>query len=538
MLIAVFLVGLATLSSLPPWEGADETAHWSYIQELADLGRAPRAGVDTLSADIARYPGPRPYGDTEPYDQTGYPTYRSFREAPVAIGAVRPTRFQSSEDLNWEAQHPPLYYALMVPIYHAVHALPFRDHLQAIRFASWLLAFAGLAIGVLATLYIAPDWAKSSAPLMAAWPFMAPQFFLALARIGNDALCLLLGGLVWLLVLRLSRRLDRPVSLLMLGVALGLGLLTKAFFAPITVGVAAYLVFLAWRSETPEARVAQSQVAQSQVGKSQVAKSQVLRGGVSAMAVVGIALAIGGWWYLAQYGVTHDLTGGGDFVALKRNGGLASGLAAHGDPIELARGFAAMAATLVWTGSWSLAKPPEVLILGPLLLVAIPVVTWATRLKTLPPLAWAPLFLVVPLLLSLCYHIVAYVALTGRGASTPGYYLHILSAPMAFAVSLGWRKGVILPALWLYTAVFTLGLWALETSMFSGCAAKLRVDPHFSFKGATCLVDLRQLSELGHPVVATSALGLAAIVIVLVVTQWRSGPAAPRERLEPQLTRL
>jgi len=518
LLVAVFLVGIAALTLLPPWEGADETAHWSYIQELADLHHAPRSNIDTLSADIAHYAGPQRYSDTEPFDETPFPTYRSFHEAPVAIGSVAPTRYQPSDTVNWEAQHPPLYYQLMVPAYRALHALPFRDHLEGLRFVSWLMAFTGLALGALATLYLAPDWAKPSAPLMAAWPFMAPQFFFALARLGNDSLCLLLDGLVWLLVLRLTSRVDRPIGFLLpeallLGVTLGLGLLTKAFFLPISVGVTAYLVFLAWRSAAPVKAVL-------------------------AFTVLGVALAIGGGWYIAQYAVTHDLTGGGDFVALKRNGGLAAGLAAHADPVALVRGFAAMAATLVWTGSWSLAKPPEILILGPLLLVLIPLATWLSRLRNRPPLAWAPMFLVGPLVLSLCYHVVAYLALTGSGASTPGYYLHILAAPMAFAVSLGWRKGIVLPALWLYTALFTVGVWTLEASMFSGCAAKLKVDPHFSFKGATCFVDIEQLAVLGHPAVAAAALGLAAILIMAVATQWRPVLGSPSETMEPELTRL
>lgn len=519
LLAAVFLVGLAALTLLPPWEGADETAHWSYIQELADLGHPPRPGLDTLAADIARYPGPHPYSDTEPFDETGFLTYRSFHEAPVAIGAVAPTGYLPSDTVNWEAQHPPLYYQVMVPAYRALQALPFRDHLEGLRFASWLMAFCGLALGALATLYLGPDWAKPSAPLMAAWPFMAPQFFLALARLGNDSLCLLLDGLVWLLVLRLTSRIDRQLvrlapDALVLGVALGLGLLTKAFFIPIGLGAGAYLVFLGWRSARP------------------------VRGSLLAATAMLVALAIGGGWYLTQYGLTHDLTGGGDFVALKRNGGLAVGLGAHADPIELVRGFAAMAATMVWTGSWSLARPPEILILGPLMLILIPLATWASRLSRLPPLAWGPLFLVGPLVLSLSYHVVAYLALTGRGASTPGYYLHILAAPLAFAVSLGWRKGFLLPALWLYTALFTVGMWGLEASMFGGCAAKLKVDPHFNFKGATCLIDVKQLALLGHPLVAATALGLAAVLVVAVATQWRPVLAAAEGGQPPELTRL
>ncbi len=74
--------------------------------------------------------------------------------------------------------------------------------------------------------------------------------------------------------------------------------------------------------------------------------------------------------------------------------------------------------------------------------------------------------------------------------------------------------------------------------MFSGCAAKLKVDPHFSFKGATCLVDVKQLAVLGHPVVAVAALSVAAVLIIAVAAQWRPTLVSPGETQEPELTRL
>jgi hypothetical protein len=74
--------------------------------------------------------------------------------------------------------------------------------------------------------------------------------------------------------------------------------------------------------------------------------------------------------------------------------------------------------------------------------------------------------------------------------------------------------------------------------MFGGCAAKLKVDPHFNFKGATCLIDVKQLALLGHPLVAATALGLAAVLVVAVATQWRPVLAAAEGGQPPELTRL
>src|SRR5579859_5001195 len=61
MLLAVALTGFASLAFLPPFEGFDETGHFSYIQQIADEGRIPRAGIDRISVDVDAYQGPRPY---------------------------------------------------------------------------------------------------------------------------------------------------------------------------------------------------------------------------------------------------------------------------------------------------------------------------------------------------------------------------------------------------------------------------------------------------------------------------------------------
>ena len=116
-------------------------------------------------------------------------------------------------------------------------------------------------------------------------------------------------------------------------------------------------------------------------------------------------------------------------------------------PLALARGLAAFVATFAWTGTWSLARPPEYFILGPVLLVALSLWNWSCSLREVEPsetiIDWAPAFLAAPLVLSLLYHVLAFVALTGRGASTPGYYLHVLAAPLGLAFALGWRGGLL-----------------------------------------------------------------------------------------------
>src|SRR5271167_2850679 len=78
MLLAVALTGIAHVAFLPPFEGFDETGHFSYIQQIADEGRIPRAGIDRISADSEAYPGPRPYPALPPFENNGRFTYRSY----------------------------------------------------------------------------------------------------------------------------------------------------------------------------------------------------------------------------------------------------------------------------------------------------------------------------------------------------------------------------------------------------------------------------------------------------------------------------
>lgn len=86
LLSASLALGIAHISFLPPWEGFDETAHHSYLQQLVDSGRIPRRGGSFLSRDVEHYAqrGPLPY-DTRPIRFT----YRTFFERPERVAAGR-----------------------------------------------------------------------------------------------------------------------------------------------------------------------------------------------------------------------------------------------------------------------------------------------------------------------------------------------------------------------------------------------------------------------------------------------------------------
>jgi hypothetical protein len=505
LLLATALVGLAHIAFLPPWEGFDETAHWSYIQELADTGHPPRYGVDGLSRDTDAYSGPFAYSGAAPFDRTGRLTYRSYRESgarPILGGA---TRYAGNASGNWQSQHPPLYYALMAPLYRLTHGWRWVDQLFALRLASFALAYLGLVAGVLATGRLSKSFGVWAAPIAAAWPFLFPQFFPEFARLGNDSLCLLCMGAAWTALTRILSGPGGWGSALALGLALGAGLLAKAFFLPIGAGVAALLIARWWTGGRRPALVLQAALA-----------------GV-------VALAIGGWWYVEKRLETGSLTGSDEFIRLHQAGG-ARLLLENFSAGEFVHGLLALPGTFLWAGTWSLARLPEIWLVAPALLLAIPAVDY---LRALPRrkdvLTWAPVALAAPMLAGLVYHVFVWMA--GTSAETPGWYLHILAAPLGLGVAIGWRRPRALAILTGLTGLYTLAAWAFQLSMFSGCAAKIGSDKHYSLAGAGCFVDAHVLRQLAHPLAGGVAL-LAGVACALAAAllAWRAfRPAAEPE---------
>jgi hypothetical protein len=457
MLAAVFFVGLAHLAFLPPFEGFDEEAHWSSVALIADEGRTPVYGADRLDAAVMAYPGPHPYANRPPFDANRGLTYRAYDpdtgETPRQARPPRP--FAPAEEANWQAQHPPLYYALLAPLRWVSGGLSWSGQFFALRLVSWSFAFVGLVIGVEAARRYGVLPGAGGAVVMAAWPFLFPQFFPEMARIGNDSLCLLLMAIAFAGFLRLETRGGFGAALV-LGAALGAGLWTKAFFLPITAGFAAYYAWRAWRrfqQQTP------------------------LTGWAAPRAgALGLAAVIGGGWYVYKLVSTGDVTGGDEFVRLGQDASLIDGLVAHFSILEFGRGLAAIAASFAWAGSWSLARPSELYLVGPTLLVVWVLLRWALQWRTLRPEMLAPGFLAAPMIAGLVFHLLVRTAAGEGGAGTPGWYLHILAPAMGVAVAWGYRGSALAIGLTLYTLAFTIGAWLLQLSMFSGCAAKLGAD--------------------------------------------------------------
>ena len=489
LLLAVFFAGIAQIAVLPPFEGYDEIAHFSSIQQIADTGRIPLYGRDRLSADIAAYPGPMAAAEGQPYRDA----------ARVDISAAGPTHFAPGRSYNWEAQHPPLYYLLMSLPYRAFASFSWRWHMFALRSASWAVAFAGFAWGAVLAQRLLLRHGVTDARLLlpALWPFLFPEFFPEFARLTNDSLCILLVACAWWLALGWLQRGDSWVRAVALGVTLGAGLLTKAFFLPITVGVGALLAVAAARGSR--------------------------RWPVAALAPV-LAILIGGAWYLAKLRMTGSFTGSADLIELQAHGGLLHGLRAHFSAWQYLRGIGGIVAGFCWAGTWSFVQPSRLYWVPMMALAVLPPALYVWRARRWTLAALTPVFFVAPVLAGLLYHQLAMVAETGAGNGTPGWYLHMFAGPLACVLVLGWAgRGVMLPLL-AYAGAFFVAVNAMQLAFFSGCLPRTGLGKVSLVESVRCLGALAPLHRVALPDIAAPVAAVAVVALLAACVL-----AAPRQ---------
>lgn len=465
LLGAWLALGLAHISFLPPWEGFDEPAHFSYVQHVAAAGTWPAREESFLAADVEAYTrlGPMPY-DTLP---RGVTYERFFAGPPGTIAAlrrllhdrpVRPRTYAPSAIVNWERKHPPLGYALLAPVYRLTESRPWLVQLWWLRAASYAAAWAALAV-VAATCAVRAR--RASGPERAAWQWAAlgvslwpacfPAWFPAMARLGNDGLSALAASLLWLALVVRARRAAAPTSAAVFGVVLGLGGLVKAYFLAIAPAVALYVLCRRDLERRTSRRV------------------------VAAALVLGLTAAVSAWWYL-EHGQPYA-----SVLLARRGGGLLAALAERFSVHAWLRGHAALVASFAWSGSWSFARPLYIFFvpLVALVVVASGAAARALRRTAATDPAMLPLWLAAPVVAALGYYVLVRVALTGEGRLAAGYYLHVLAGPLG--TTLGLAIGTVWPrralrrlvaGLVAYALAFAAAMTWAQVLLFAGILTK------------------------------------------------------------------
>ncbi|MBT8562139.1 hypothetical protein G6717_06095 [Polynucleobacter paneuropaeus] len=462
--LSVLLLGIAYISFLPPFEGFDENAHFSRVREISATKQITPMTKSFIDQAVVGYAGPMPYGSGEPPFNKGlvYPTFfASNTQVNLFIEQSKSftTPFSQSNQLNWQAQHPPLYYLLLSPIASLISSLSLIWQIFILRFLSFFLAFSGLLLTWFASERIEDIGKRNVLKLgLLFYPALVPMFFLEFCRIGNDSLCLLLTGAVTFALANWFKYGANKKYSLLVGLLLGLGLLTKAFFLPISVGLVSFLGFRALRQD-----------AQTRLGQLQ---------GVFLIALC--CMLIGGSWYLYSYLSFNDLGLGSETGRIFSISAFLQSFREHVTFSGLTRSLLAPLFTFGWAGTWSLARLSPWLQLPLACIEFFLALLYFIELRNRPitDLAYLPLWLFSLFYFGLVWHVLVGIALDGIGASG-GWYLNILLPWFALVFGMGLErifkfknsKLLVLSGLAFLFLFQLVAAWD-NSALFAGCAIK------------------------------------------------------------------
>jgi hypothetical protein len=534
LLSGYLFLGVSHIAFLPPWEGFDETAHFSYIQQIADTGSLPKQRIAKLSEDVEEYKfyAPMPYSGIPPFeDNTGFTYKKFFKSTPQTIRKGRsylhlppekPRRYAQGTTYNWQAQHPPLYYALLSPIYIATRSFPFADQIFILRCISYLFACSALLITACAGfLFSNPKLNFDNTELkhllsigVLSIPIFFPTWFPAMARIGNDSLCALLLSVLWILCLRVFFINNSIKVSVLIGLFMGLGCLTKAFFLPLSAGIIFSLSL------------------QQFTKKDLLNKITVLK----ILLIPMIMFITSGWWYLGNWLEGSALLGSDEMNILKESGGIIKGLKQYFSVKAWLRGHAAIIASLGWSSTWSWARPPYLYIAPLAIAVAFITISylWVLRSHKITAFAWLPFWSALPVIMGFSYHVLIRIALTGEGRGTGGYYLLFMVPVIGSTIGLGllnfWHKKkfrFFVALLGLYAVSFSIVITWAQILLFSGIIFKsgnnkfyqfpYHFPPYFGIPNA-----LTNLSAIAYPKLGTFCLITGAVPFIIgLILLWR-----------------
>ncbi len=216
LLLALFHGGLYA-SLLPPWSIIDEPQHFHYIQRLAEQDSIPIAGQTYISLEIVDS-----LFETRHWETFHWSTPDS--RLPQNLGLI---------GHSYEGYQPPLYYALFAPLFSILPG--------GILVKLYWLRWATVGLSLL-TVWMAWRMTRELFPEKPALAYsvglflaLLPERAASISRVSNDVLLeVLAAAFIWVCTRAVLKGLTLRRSLL-LGLLLGLGVLTKTSMAILAV---------------------------------------------------------------------------------------------------------------------------------------------------------------------------------------------------------------------------------------------------------------------------------------------------------------
>ncbi len=328
---AAFLVrGFFYAGALPLWEGFDEYAHFAYVEQIVRGEQFLVDRTQTVPADVALSLTVAPLPWELRKSAGSARTLEAFWKLPPPERAAQLEQLRSltpqsalaqkgGEALIYGALQPPLYYWLAALPYAVIRERPLLESVLVLRGFSVVIA----SLLVPLVFFAARRAFESGAAIgIAAVVALLPELYFDIARVGNECLGVVLFTALFVLCSGRDR-LDLPWrQVIAIGLVLGLGLLTKAYF--LTALPPLLMCTAPWNSGRQARRVAVS---------------------------FAIAFALSGWWFVLNKVRTGTWTGLNEAVMVK---GLTPLDTLHGIAhVDWRTAIDSIVLSHIWFGGWS-----------------------------------------------------------------------------------------------------------------------------------------------------------------------------------------
>ena len=432
--------GLWYSALMPAWEGYDEPYHFAALQNVASGRGLPHADTPvSLEVQNSLHLLPLPWELQFQDIPHPLPTYDDFWRSPPAerkqrIDALRALPPEQGGQpatepiLNYESQQAPLYYWLIAVPLGWMSALPLLSRLYLLRMLNVLLASPAVPLAY----WIAKRVMNSDRQALgvAAVIVLSPELMINLARVGNESLALVCYTAMLAAAMVAVQKPQSWRAWLLLGAALGVGLLTKAYFLTAIPAVIVLAGISVWSARDGGSR-----------------KRAILAAAARCCGAFAVALAIAGLWYFRVHAASGTWSGQGDDAAL-RQVSLLQKLSAI-PHVNWKSGVLSVLISHIWFGGWSFLRVPRVIYVAGMLVIVIAIAGVVTRLyrqrsianENRDQLVLAAFY--VCFWSGLAYHVLITFLHQGVSAST-GWYLYATVA--AEVVLLAWGLEAFLPA--------------------------------------------------------------------------------------------
>jgi 4-amino-4-deoxy-L-arabinose transferase-like glycosyltransferase len=227
---------------------------------------------------------------------------------------------------NYEAQQPPLYYALLALPLRLTANLTLPSRVLVLRLLSVIVASFLVPLGYFVARKILGN--EMSTLGVVAVATVMPELMINISRVANESLSIVLYTLLVYLTLKVVDGPEHFGHLPIVGVVLGLGLLTKAYFLTALPALFVILVWCCWRWPSHWKRL----ILQSALG-------------------IGTAVAIGGVWYWRAHRMMGSWSGLYSDAAI---GGMSKwGLLRQVFHVNWISALISVLLSHTWYGAWS-----------------------------------------------------------------------------------------------------------------------------------------------------------------------------------------